>query len=161
MIYSDKHDKSKLSVPSYHNDRGGYNHSGGYQAILTTPTERQKSIKSRNNNNNKDMLSIKTMSYCSRYDSCDAPKCPLDILIDSRIIADGDPKCGMAKATRHKYYLSMPEELKNELPYEGYFKAEYSRMKAARERWESMNEEQKNELIERMKTVRAAKEVSP
>lgn len=147
MIYSD-------------NDRGGYNHTGKGQAILTIPTEREKSIKSRNNNN-KDMLSIKTMSYCSRYDSCDAPKCPLDIQIDSRTIADGDPKCGMAKATRHKYYLSMPEELKNELPYEGYFKAEYSRMKAARERWESMNEEQKNELIERMKTVRAAKEVSP
>ena len=59
------------------------------------------------------------MSYCSRFDSCSAPKCPLDIFIESRIEVEGDPKCGVAKATRHKYCKTMPDRLKKHLPYEG------------------------------------------
>ena len=60
----------------------------------------------------------------------------------------------MAKATRHRYWESMPESLKRELPFEGYFSSEYHRIKSARERWESLSEERKAEIRERMKRIR-------
>jgi len=87
-----------------------------------------------------------SMEFCSRFDACSAPKCPLDPFIDVRIEIEGDPKCGMAKATRHKYWESMPEDLKLILPYEGYFRLEFNRMAAARERWNRMSDSAKENL---------------
>ena len=60
----------------------------------------------------------------------------------------------MAKATRHKYWESMPEDLREALPFQGYFEAEFRRMKAEKERWESLPEDRKAEIRERMRKVR-------
>ena len=54
----------------------------------------------------------------------------------------------MAKATRHKYWESMPEDLKKALPFQGYFRAEYNRMEAARRRWESLSDDEKSRIRE-------------
>lgn len=98
-----------------------------------------------------EQLSLESMSYCSRFDDCSAQKCPLDILIASRHEAEGDPRCGMAKPTRHKYWQSMPARLKEKLPFQGFLEAEYNRKIAARERWESLTEYERNEVRERLK----------
>lgn len=97
------------------------------------------------------------MKFCSRFDSCSAPKCPLDIFINTIPEIEGDPKCEMAKATRHKYWESMPDDLRSRLPYEGYLQSEYTRIKAAKERWESLPEDKKAEIRERMKSIRNPK----
>jgi rubredoxin len=99
--------------------------------------------------------SILCMSTCSRFDSCSAMKCPMDIFINERTELEGDPRCGIAKATRHKYWESLPEDLRSRLPYEGYFQSEYARMKAAKERWNALSEDRKAEIRERMRNVRA------
>ena len=103
-------------------------------------------IKSPLNNDADENAALRSMMYCSRFNSCSAQKCPLDPLIDSRTEADWDPRCGMAKATRHRYWESMPEDLRAILPYKGYSRAEYNRMTAARERWESLSQEQREHL---------------
>ena len=105
----------------------------------------------------KEQLSLESMSYCSRFEDCSAPKCPLDILIDIRTEVEEDPKCEMAKATRHKYWLSMPDYLKSALKYQGYFESEYNRMRSARERWNALSEDKKAEIRERMRNVRTVK----
>ncbi|MCL4341299.1 MAG: hypothetical protein M1431_04290 [Candidatus Thermoplasmatota archaeon] len=51
----------------------------------------------------------------------------------------------------------MPESLKKELPFEGYFRSEYRRIRAARERWESLSEDKKAEIRERIRNVRTSK----
>ena len=102
----------------------------------------------------KGMSTERSMEYCSRFDSCSAPKCPLDVHIDQKIEIEGDPRCGMAKATRHKYWESMPEDLRKALPFQGYFKGEFHRIMAARERWESLPEDRKSEIRERMRNAR-------
>ena len=132
----------------------GYSYTKGYQATLTIPTNRQTSGKE---SLSKDLLSIKTMSYCSRYNTCEAPKCPLDILIKRRTYNEGDPQCEMAKATRHKYWENMPDPLKSELPYQGYFEREFTRIMAARERWKSLGEEEKKKVLDRLKNIRNSK----
>ena len=103
-----------------------------------------------------------TLSFCPfirvvRFEDCSAPKCPLDILIDIRTEVEEDPKCEMAKATRHKYWLSMPDYLKSELKFEGYFESEYNRMRSAKERWNALSEDKKAEIRERMRNVRTVK----
>ncbi len=104
-------------------------------------------------------LSLESMSYCSRFEDCSAPKCPLDILINLRTEVEEDPICGMAKATRHKYWLSMPDFLKSELKFEGYFESEYNRMRSAKERWLALPEQQKAGIKERMKNMKNRKPV--
>jgi hypothetical protein len=96
-----------------------------------------------------ETISPRLMEYCSRYDSCDAPLCPLDVLIDTRPRFSDDDRCEMAKSTRHKYWISMPDDLKKFLPYEGYFKSEFSRIRASKKRWEGLSPEEKNKIIER------------
>ncbi len=112
---------------------------------LTDTTKRKKESDC---DTDKEALSLQSMKYCSRFDSCSAPKCPLDPLIDRRSENDWDPVCGMAKATRHKYWESMPEDLKKRLPFQGYFRAEYNRMEAARKRWDSLSDDEKNRIRE-------------
>lgn len=103
---------------------------------------------------NKETLSLESMSRCARFDFCSAPKCPLDILINLRAETDEDPRCEMAKATRHKYWESMPDFLKSKLKYQGYFEAEYNRKKSARKRWLALPKQQKAEIKERMKNMK-------
>jgi hypothetical protein len=108
-----------------------------YNSITQTSSILTDTINRKNESHrstDKEALSLQSMKYCSRFDSCSAPKCPLDPLIDSRSENDWDPKCGMAKSTRHRYWESMPEDLRKVLPFQGYFRAEYNRMEAARKR---------------------------
>ncbi|AKA49051.1 hypothetical protein IX51_07990 [uncultured archaeon] len=121
--------------------------SGETPSILRDRTNETK----RNDfTNDKESLSLESMSYCSRFEICSAPKCPLDILIDIRTSIEDDPKCEMAKPTRHKYWLSMPDELKSRLPYRGYLSKEYNRKLAARKRWDSLTDEQRKEIRDRL-----------
>ena len=149
-----KPNNDKMHRLSYFHGEGEYNYTKEHQTTLTIPTNRQTSGKE---SLSKDLLSIKTMSYCSRYNSCEAPICPLDILVKKRTYAEGDPECEMAKATRHKYWENMPDPLKSELPYRGYFEREFTRIMAARERWESLSEEERQGVLDRLKDIRNSK----
>ena len=53
----------------------------------------------------------------------------------------------------------MPDFLKSELRYQGYFESEYNRMRSARERWLALPEQQKAEIKERMKNMKNRKPV--
>ena len=118
------------------------------------PTARINGTKSSECSSNKEAISLESMSYCSRFEDCSAPKCPLDVLINLRAETEDDPECEMAKATRHKYWESMPDSIKSELKFEGYFESEYNRMRSAKERWLALPEQKKAEIRERMKNVR-------
>lgn len=136
-------------------DLGRYNHTKDTPPILTT---RIKETKSSDNPDNLEAISYESMSICARFEICSAPKCPLDILLNLRTEDQDDPKCEMAKATRHKYWLSMPESLRSKLEYQGYFETEYNRMKSARERWESLPDAKKQEIRERMRNARTQRQ---
>jgi hypothetical protein len=144
-------DQSSSSDFSEMRSGKGYNSITQGHSILTARTKPQ--IES-DYPEDKEELTLQSMRYCSRFETCSAPLCPLDILISERIDFEDNEKCGMAKATRHRYWESMPESLKRELPFEGYFSSEYHRIKSARERWESLSEERKAETRERMKRIR-------
>jgi hypothetical protein len=128
------------------NESGKVYNSITQTSSILTDTINRKNESHRSTHN--EALSLQSMKYCSRFDSCSAPKCPLDPLIDSRSENDWDPVCGMAKATRHKYWESMPEDLRKVLPFQGYFRAEYNRMEAARKRWESLSDDEKSRIRE-------------
>ena len=141
-------DQSSLSDFSEMKSGKGYNSITQGHSILTARTKPQ--IES-DYQEDKEELTLQSMGYCSRYKTCSAPLCPLDILISERTDFPDNEKCGMAKATRHRYWESMPESLKRELPFEGYFSSEYHRIKSARERWESLSEDKKAEIRERIR----------
>ena len=143
--------KSNLSRLSFDNKEGTSNQSTPTPSILTA---RINETKNDSFSGNKETLSVESMSYCARFEICSAPKCPLDILIDLRFQDPEDPKCEMAKATRRKYWLSMPDEIKSELRYQGYLESEYTRMRSAKERWLALPEQQKAEIKERMKNMK-------
>lgn len=130
-----------------------YNLSKREPSILT---HRINETKNDSVSGNKETLSYESMSHCSRFEDCSAPKCPLDLLINLRTEVEEDPRCEMAKATRHKYWSSMPDEIKTELKFEGYLESEYNRIKSARERWLALPEQKKAEIRERMKNARKA-----
>ena len=104
---------------------------------------------------------VRSMSACSRWESCPAMKCPLDPEIVSRMPYDPeldgeykDSKCTMAKATRHKYWESLPEYLRDTLPFQGYFEGEFKRIVAAKQKWDSLPEDKKAEIKGRLNNVR-------
>ena len=82
------------------------------------------------------------MEYCSRFEECAAPLCPLDPDINLHDELEDDPRCTMAPATRHHYWSCLPPGSRAKLPFEGYFEAEFSRRKAARARWDSLTPEE-------------------
>ena len=127
------------------------NYSKETPSILTARINGQK-IDSYSGN--LEVISQESMSRCARFDFCSAPKCPLDILINLRTEVEEDPRCEMAKATRHKYWESLPENIRNSLKFEGYYESEYNRMRSARERWLALPEQQKAEIKERMKNMK-------
>ena len=150
--------QSSLSQFSGLKGKGGYNSITHDPPILTARGSEEKNsdfqLKEWANH-------VRSMSACSRWESCPAMKCPLDPLINARMPYDPeldgefkDSKCTMAKATRHKYWLSMPDYLKSELPFQGYFEAEFNRIKSARDRWDSLSEDMKAEIRERLKNAR-------
>jgi hypothetical protein len=64
------------------------------------------------------ILNDKRMESCPRYNRCEAPKCPLDELIDIRVAYPEDKKC---RATKEERFL-----LGGDLPLNGLTKAEYA-----------------------------------
>lgn len=141
--------RSKKTMKGSGRGRGTSYHTGDGKSDLSHTTNRKKNDADRDN---LEALSSESMEYCSRFhDGCAAPKCPLDILIDLRIELPGDPKCEMAKATRQAYFISMPKRLQEKLPYGGLLESEYNRSAAAKARWESFSEEEKQAIIERGK----------
>ncbi|MHB8361180.1 MAG: hypothetical protein ACYDAO_00760 [Thermoplasmataceae archaeon] len=146
--------KSNASLFSFEEKKGTSNYIRDIPSFLTTGINGQNE---RDSTGDKETLSIEAMSRCARFDFCSAPKCPLDILIALRTVDEDDSKCEMAKSTRHKYWESMPPEIKKELKFEGYFESEYNRMKSAKERWESLPETKRKEIIDnlRLKKVKA------
>ena len=143
----------KQSLLFNESDKGTSNQSTHAPSILTA---RINETKNDSFSGNKEALSLESMSYCSRFEDCSAPKCPLDILINIRTEVEEDPICEMAKATRHKYWMAMPDSIKSELKFEGYLESEYNRIKSARERWLALPEQKKAEIRERMKNARKA-----
>ena len=133
------------------NSMGRSNYTMSTPSILTERINEQNTIKHVHSSED---VSIIIMRQCSKYESCSAPKCPLDNLTDLRTYVKGDPKCDMAKATRHAYWESLPEDMRKMLPHEGYFKSEYTRMKAARERWLALPEDKRAEIRARMSGLR-------
>ena len=136
--------KSRLSLFSFEKKEETSNNTTGTPSILTTRINGQKSSEYTRD---RETFSLESMSRCSRFDFCSAPKCPLDLLIDLRTETDEDHRCEMAKATRHKYWESMPDAIKSELKFEGYFESEYNRMRSAKERWLALPEQKKRRLI--------------
>jgi hypothetical protein len=127
--------------------QSGKTHSTVRDTTKRTKTQSQGIVKVGNE--------MKWISFCSRSQYCPAMKCPLDPFIDMRMEyneeLDGefkDSRCTMAKATRHRYWESMPDDMKKDLPFQGYFRSEYNRMEAARRRWEGMSEDERTRIRE-------------
>ena len=147
--------KSNISPISLEHERGMPNITRETPSILTARLNRQNKS---DTGIDKDLLSQESMSACARFDFCSAPKCPLDPLIGLRTEVEDDPKCEMAKATRHKYWISMKGDLRSLLPFQGYLETEYNRIRSAKKRWEVIPDYQKKAIIERLK--RGGKNVS-
>ncbi|MEM3907462.1 MAG: hypothetical protein QXZ17_11480 [Nitrososphaerota archaeon] len=118
-----------------------------------TDTSNQTKFNENNQIKDKDKLlldlSSKLPKFCSKFDFCNAPLCPLDLFISERYADKNDDRCSMAKATRHKYWLNMPPEFQQYLPYQGYFKAEYNRIQEGKRRWGSLSQEERDKIIAR------------
>ncbi|MEM3193188.1 MAG: hypothetical protein QW292_14110 [Candidatus Parvarchaeota archaeon] len=118
-----------------------------------TDTSNQTKFNENNRIKDKDKLLLDLSSrlpkFCSKFDFCNAPLCPLDPLINERYADKNDDKCSMAKATRHKYWFSMSPDFQQYLPYQGYFKAEYNRIQEGKKRWSSLSQEERDRIIAR------------
>ena len=161
MIRRNDVKQSSLSEFAELKGKGGYNYITHDPSILTA---RGKVEKNSDFQVTEWRNHVRSMSACSRWESCPAMKCPLDPLINARMPYDPeldgefkDSKCTMAKATRHRYWESLPEDLRSTLPFQGYFEGEYRRIKAGRERWESMTDEQREEIRQRITKIREGK----
>jgi len=124
--------KSNIFPISLEHERGMSNITRETPSILTARINGQKNDSS---SKDKEALSQESVSRCARFDFCSAPKCPLDPLIGLRTEVEDDPKCEMAKATRHKYWISMKGDLRSLLPFQGYLESEYNRIRSAKKRW--------------------------
>ena len=151
MIRHNDVNQSSLSEFSEPKKKERYNSITNEPSILTARIKQPKSSECTSSDWS---LSVRSMRYCSRFETCSAPKCPLDVFIDLRTETEEDHHCTMARATRHKHWESMPEDLQNALPFQGYFESEFRRITAARERWESLPEDRKAEIRDRMKNAR-------
>lgn len=121
-----------------------------------------------NQNEPDEAISVKLMSYCSRYGSstdegsCSAALCPLDPWIHIRDSwPEADERCNMAKPTRHAYWQSMTEADRKLLPFEGYTKNELVRMNAARQRWNALSDEEKERRRSFLKKGQPARNEDP
>jgi hypothetical protein len=151
MIRRNDVSQSSLSEFSDVEGKGRYNSITNDSSILTARINRPKLSDYRSSY---WTLPVQTMRYCSRFESCSAMKCPLDPFISQRSSLEDEQTCSMAKATRHGYWESMPEYLRRALPFQGYLEGEFRRIKAAKERWNSLPEDRKAEIRARMKNGR-------
>ncbi|MCL5732093.1 MAG: hypothetical protein M1285_01720 [Candidatus Thermoplasmatota archaeon] len=161
MIRHNDVKQSSLSEFSDAKDRERYNSITSTHSILTSYDKRPKSSEYPPS----EWTSMtRSMKYCSRFESCPTMRCPLDPQINGRMPYDPeldgefkDSVCTMAKATRHRYWEAMPEDLRDALPFQGYFEGEYRRITKARERWESLTDEQRTAVRDRMRAIQEGK----
>lgn len=139
------------------NVRGTANSITHYHSNLTTTRKEKKIVSKGESNKAIGEDSILTSRYCSRFESCPVPKCPLDPMIEKRSEIEGDPRCTMPRQTRHRYWESMPRDLKEMLPFQGYFEQELNRINAARARWDALPEDEKERIRARGKEILAKK----
>lgn len=88
-----------------------------------------------------EVENVKILAKCPRFQSCDAPICPLDYYQSSRVYEEGDKKCDMEKGVRVRIGKG------TELKYQGMTKPEW----AGKMSWENKSEEEKQAIIERGK----------
>lgn len=50
------------------------------------------------------------MASCPSFETCDAPRCPLDALSDLRVVRPGDSRCRARKATRLRLGVDLPRK---------------------------------------------------
>ncbi len=62
------------------------------------------------------------MESCPSFPDCDAPKCPLDALIDYRVARPGDVKCVAYRITRLKLGSSLPMKGLKKREFQGVIK---------------------------------------
>ena len=82
---------------------------------------------------------VKIMEKCPRFQSCNAPKCPLDYFQDKRTELEGDDKCALPKSIRKRIGKGTA------LKYQGMTKREW----AGKKIWDAKSDEEKREIIER------------
>ena len=84
---------------------------------------------------------VRIMQQCPRWDRCSVPSCPLDLKQSLRVVLPGDETCTMAKTSRYRIGKNTP------LPRKGLTKLEW----AAKQRWESKSETQRQQELSRLK----------
>ncbi len=139
-----KRESINFAVVPKNERRETANHITRDSRIIGSTTKEEK----LNDSEDMEDISATLMRYCSRFQSCDAPKCPLDPLIDSRLNLEGNDICTLSKNVRHGYYQSMPEEMKSLLPYQGYFRSEFNRINSAKKRWNSLSDSERAIIID-------------
>lgn len=95
------------------------------------------------------------LRYCSRYESCSIPLCPLDPNIALRVRHKDEPKCNMARATRHNYWESMSGGMRKNLPFEGLTKREWTGQQAGKSRFLALSVEEQEDIRARMRVLAA------
>ena len=81
-------------------------------------------------------------SECPRFESCSVNICPLDPDVAKRNRITGEPHCTMAKVHRVKVGSRYPDLL----PLGGMKPKEF----AAKERWESLTDEERNSITSQL-----------
>ena len=84
---------------------------------------------------------LKVMKQCSRFQFCNAPKCPLDYFQDERVELKGEDKCKLPKSIRKKIGKGTA------LKYQGLTKKEWTGIKI----WNDKSDEERREIIKRGK----------
>ena len=141
--------------------RGTVNSIKHYHSNLTTTTKENKIVSKGERNKAIGEDSTLTSRYCSRFESCPVPKCPLDPMINERSEIEGDPECTMPRQTRHRYWEAMSQDLKDILPFQGYFEQELNRINAARARWHALPEDEKERIRAMGKEILAKRRYIP
>ena len=86
---------------------------------------------------------------CSRADRCSVNRCPLDPLVELRIVdlLDREKRCTVSKPDRERFVARMASETRALLPFAGLFESEWTRREAARRRFASMTPEARTRAL--------------
>jgi hypothetical protein len=82
-----------------------------------------------------------TPEFCSRFQSCSAPRCPLDPDIEKHVTLPGEKRCTMAKATRVKYAAAAGDPMVDGLT---------GRERSGKARWDAMTPAEREEAKMRL-----------
>ncbi len=80
---------------------------------------------------------------CPRFNKCDVPICPLDLLQEKRTYLKGEPHCTLAKSIRIRLAAG------TELPLQGMTKKEWSGAMS----WRKQSEDQRESRIRHLRAI--------